>query len=153
MPSTKASIDIDAPLARVADVLFDFARYGEWNPFIPVIAGEVKQGALLTLHARFHSGRRARTVQYVEVLRRPGDDAELTFLLTGRLENLGLARVRRTQLLTRIGMGRTRYLTTEVVTGMASPLLSLRGDARGYAEVATALKRRAEALHAGRGSA
>ncbi len=35
-----AMVEIDAPAERVWQVLTDFRRYPEWNPFMPKVAGE-----------------------------------------------------------------------------------------------------------------
>ena len=40
-------IDIAAPPQRVWDVLTDFERHPEWNPFIRSISGELREGAPL----------------------------------------------------------------------------------------------------------
>lgn len=45
----QTSIDIDAPPARVWEVLLDFPKYGEWNPFIKAIKGEAKVGEVVNL--------------------------------------------------------------------------------------------------------
>jgi len=37
----ETTVEIDAPPAAVWRVLTDFPTYGEWNPFIPTIAGNV----------------------------------------------------------------------------------------------------------------
>ncbi len=42
-------IDINAPPQCVWDVLIDFASWGEWNPFIPVIAGKLEAGERLQI--------------------------------------------------------------------------------------------------------
>jgi len=37
-------IDIDAPRQRVWQVLTDFDRYPEWNPFVQSLSGQVQEG-------------------------------------------------------------------------------------------------------------
>jgi hypothetical protein len=41
------SIAIAAPPERVWQVLTDFARYGDWNPFIPAASGDLALGGRL----------------------------------------------------------------------------------------------------------
>jgi hypothetical protein len=41
------TIEIDAPAETVWEVLTDFSRYNQWNPFIRSISGEARQGGTL----------------------------------------------------------------------------------------------------------
>ena len=50
-------IIIAAPAQAVWDVLTDFTRYGEWNPFIVEAAGEARVGSRLTLRMQPVGGR------------------------------------------------------------------------------------------------
>ena len=43
----RTEIAIDAPPERVWAVLTDFERYGEWNPFVPSLQGELSGGSRL----------------------------------------------------------------------------------------------------------
>jgi hypothetical protein len=43
----RTEIEIDAPAEKVWEVLTDFNRYEEWNPFIIKSKGEVREGAIL----------------------------------------------------------------------------------------------------------
>ncbi len=43
----RTEIEIDASVARVWELLTDFERFGEWNPFIPKIDGELAVGSRL----------------------------------------------------------------------------------------------------------
>ncbi len=43
----RTETEIDAPAARVWQVLTDFDRYHEWNPFITRVKGELRVGAEL----------------------------------------------------------------------------------------------------------
>jgi len=45
-------IEIDAPAERVWQVLTDFRRYPEWNPFMPRVAGEPAGRAELEVFVR-----------------------------------------------------------------------------------------------------
>lgn len=45
----RTELEIEAPPAAVWDVLTDFARYHEWNPFITSVEGALEPGARLTV--------------------------------------------------------------------------------------------------------
>lgn len=42
-------IDIDAPPEKVWDVLVDFPRWAEWNPFVPKVEGILEEGGKVHL--------------------------------------------------------------------------------------------------------
>jgi hypothetical protein len=141
-----ASSEIDAPIALVYDVMMDFARYAEWNPFVVGVTGELRVGGLLTLDVIFHDGSRRPTRGCVEVITAPGDKAELTYRYAGPFAPFRLVRGTRQQLLTRLDANRTRYDTSECFTGLLTPFLPAAGIQRGFDDVARELKRRAEHL-------
>jgi hypothetical protein len=60
MLTFETSIFVDAPPARVWDVLTDFADYGEWNPLFVDAAGSIANGAKLRLAIRPPFGRAIR---------------------------------------------------------------------------------------------
>jgi hypothetical protein len=45
MKEIRGSIDIDAPIGRVWEVMTDFKANQQWNPFITEISGELKEGS------------------------------------------------------------------------------------------------------------
>ncbi|MCC3774214.1 SRPBCC domain-containing protein [Streptomyces sp. UNOB3_S3] len=49
MRSIETFVNIDAPLETVWDVIVDFDRYGEWNPFILEARGKAEAGRKLWL--------------------------------------------------------------------------------------------------------
>ncbi|MBF0585432.1 SRPBCC domain-containing protein [Prosthecochloris sp. N3] len=53
MKEIRTGITIHAPRDRVWEVLTDFSRYGEWNPLIPSVTGELAVGNRLQIHIRF----------------------------------------------------------------------------------------------------
>ena len=53
----ETTVEIDAPPAAVWRVLTDFPAYGEWNPFITSIAGNVEEGEQLTVRLEPPGGK------------------------------------------------------------------------------------------------
>lgn len=43
------SVDIDAAASRVWAVFTDTASYGEWNPYVPELSGELREGTVLDM--------------------------------------------------------------------------------------------------------
>src|SRR4051794_40725964 len=66
-------IEIDAPPAAVWDVLADFGAYGEWNPFIRRIGGDLREGGKLDVRLEPPSGR-GITLAPTVLAARPGQE-------------------------------------------------------------------------------
>jgi len=134
------SIDIAAPPAAVWQVLADFARWGEWNAFIPRLTGEPRRGARLdaTIHPPGGAAFRVRPVivdfEPESLLRWRGRflvpylvDGEHAFVL-------GPA------------PGGTRFGHAEIFSGLLVPFMGgmLDRTERGFIAFNEALKRRVE---------
>lgn len=72
----KTRIGIDAPPSRVWQILTDFPRYPEWNPFILEVDGNVYQDA--KIHYRFEMPRGIR-IRTPAVVARFEPERELRF--------------------------------------------------------------------------
>jgi hypothetical protein len=57
MRELRREIDIDAPPPVTWAVLTDTQSYSEWNPFIPHLAGELREGARLEVRIEPPGGR------------------------------------------------------------------------------------------------
>lgn len=58
MPSTelRSEVEIDAPVARVFEVLTELERYPEWNPFVTAVRGKLEVGQKLTVDLSLPEG-------------------------------------------------------------------------------------------------
>jgi hypothetical protein len=54
----RTEIQINSTPARVWEILTDFARYAEWNPFILKVDGDVRPGAVVPYRFEFPRGIR-----------------------------------------------------------------------------------------------
>ena len=145
MPSRTfaATVEIDAPPETVWEVLTDFARYPEWNPFTPEVRTSLKVGDPIDMRVwmsgmRFHLWQRE---QIREV--RPGE------LLRYGMTSLSPAilHAERVQTLEALPDDRTRYHTEDTIGGAISPLafLLFGGSLEdGFSSMARALVQRAE---------
>ena len=70
MKEIKGSVDIDAPIGRVWEVVTDFKAYPQWNPFITQMSGEPKEGSIfdvtVNLQGRKDTKFKPRLVRMVE---------------------------------------------------------------------------------------
>ncbi len=147
----RASIEIDAPLADVWQIMLDTPAYGEWNPFVERVetAQPAAVGNPIVLHVRWANGRTTRSPERITALEAPRTQdgvttALMSYVYEGWPARLGLVRGTRHQRLAQHTGGPTTYDTVEEFSG---PLVPLAGPARvadGFARHAAALKRRAE---------
>ena len=66
-----AMIEIEAPAERVWQVLTDFGRYPEWNPFMPSVAGDAARRAELEVLVKPDGGRAMRLRPRIVTFRPP----------------------------------------------------------------------------------
>lgn len=137
-----SQIEIDAPPERVWDVLTDFARFPEWNPFIRAASGKIEAKGKLTVTMQ-PSGGRATT--FSPTLLKVDPYRELRWL--GHLGFPGLFDGQHIFELKRLGTAKTLFAQREQFAGIFLPLLvgMLRKEtAHGFDEMNRALKSRAE---------
>ncbi len=137
-----AEIEIDAPAERVWQVLTDFGKFPEWNPFIRKIDGHAKVGARLQVQIGA-SGTRAMSFSPKMLNVEP--NRELRWL--GRLLIPGLFNGEHSFIIEPLDEKRVRFVQREKFTGLLVPFMtkSLDRDARrGFEEMNRALKERAE---------
>jgi len=148
-----ASIEIDAPLELVWEIMLDTASYAEWNPFVEraETASPAEVGNPIVLHVRWANGRTTFSPERISAIEQPATadgvtTARLSYVFEGWPAKLGLVRGVRHQRLTQRPGGPTAYTTVEEFSG---PLVPFAGPARvadGFSRHAEGLKRRAESL-------
>lgn len=143
------AMHIEAPAGVVWDVLTDAKSYGDWNPFTTRLETDFEVGSPIHLHIVMgpYSMDRREWVRAVEPPHRLEWDTEVLarFLLYSSKE----------QRVTALGEARCSYHTTDLFSGLLTPLIMLlfrKLIVRGFDETAEALKRRCEAVHAASGS-
>ncbi|WP_419861995.1 SRPBCC domain-containing protein [Candidatus Palauibacter sp.] len=134
-------VEIDAPVERAWEILTDFERYGEWNPFTPSVATDFEIGAPVELYVRMGPWR-LKQVERIEAVEPPQLIAWST-----TMGHRFLISALREQRLEPVGDGRCRYRTTDDFSGLLIPLVMLFFGGfvrRGFNDVARGLKARAE---------
>jgi len=137
-----SEVVIDAPPERVWDILTDFERFPDWNPFIRAASGRIEkdQRLSITLHP---SGGRTIKMRPSVVTVEP--NKELRWI--GHLGVPGLFDGQHIFELKPSGSAKTVLVQREQFGGVLLPLLTgmLRNETtRGFAEMNQALKERAE---------
>ena len=149
MRAVGASIEIAAPVARVWEVLVDVERYPEWNPFTVSVVTTFELGSpvdmQVALRGRRDAAGRPRTMRQVEYI--TGFEEGRRFSWGTNVGPSWFITADRWQELTDLGGGRTRYETSDEFTGIGVGFMLAimeRHVARGFREVAEALKARCE---------
>src|SRR5689334_589749 len=134
------NVEIAASTLRVWNVLTDFARFAEWNPFIIRIDGSPEPGARLRVEIK-PPGKSAMTFTPVVLAARPGKELRWR----GRLLLPGIFDGEHAFELEERG-GICCFRQSERFTGLLVPFLGGALDAteHGFDAMNIALKRRAE---------
>ena len=136
-----ARTDIAAPAARVWEILADFARYPEWNPFTPRIETSGVPGEPVVMHVRMRPDGPTRIQR--ETLRQLDAPDRMAW----GLDWGPLLHTHRIQRVESLGDGHCRYVTTNEFKGLLAPLVMALYRAhvqRGFDGVARALAARAQ---------
>jgi hypothetical protein len=154
-PRAEWEIEIHAPIGVVWAAMTDVARYPEWNPFIVAVGGEMRLGAVVTLHVAWAGGGGTTAVERVTRLDPPAQAesggaqrAAMEYRFTGWLSRLNLVNGSRLQALEQAPGAPTLYRTTEIFRGLLAAAVPLAKVQKGFELHARALKQRAEALAA-----
>ena len=134
--------EIEAPAERVWQILTDFARYPDWNPFIRRIHGEPLRRAELDVLIQPDGAKPVRFRPRIVTFRPP---KELRWL--GRLPLPGLFDGEHRFVVERLGQSRSRLIHEERFRGLLVPFLrrNLEGPVRrGFEAMNLALKQLAE---------
>ena len=142
MKELGSEIEIQASTERVWQILTDFKRFPEWNPFIRWVKGAAKAGARLEVRIQ-PSGTRGTTFR--PVVLKVEQNRELRWL--GRLLIPGLFDGEHIFCIEDIDDQKVRFTQREIFAGWLVPLLAHSLDTntrRGFNEMNQALKVLAE---------
>jgi len=142
MKEVSAEVVIQASAERVWEVLTDFAKFPEWNPFIKKMTGEPRTGA--KLEVRFESpGGRAMT--FKPKMLNVETNREMCWL--GKLWIPGLFNGEHCFTIEALDEKGVRFVQHEKFTGLLVPFMAKsldRDTKRGFEDMNLALKERAE---------
>ena len=136
------SIEIDAPSSIVWEVLTDFTRFDQWNPFIRSVIGEATQGEQLQVQVHPPGGN---DMMFRPVVLVAEVEHELRWL--GRFLFPGVFDGEHRFQIEALSDCRVRFVHSEVFSGLLVPFFWRSLDTqtrRGFEEMNKALKLRAE---------
>ena len=136
------SVDIEAPVRQVWEILADVERYGEWNPFTTRVDTSLEVGSSVDLYVSLGPFRLKQPESIQDVV--PPSLLAWGTTMGARW----LLKTRREQRLESLGDTRCRYTTTDAFAGVLTPVVVLLFGGlirRGFNAMALALKERAEA--------
>src|SRR5216684_8210040 len=116
MKEVSAEIEIEAPAEMVWQVLTDFAKFPEWNPFIRQMSGEVRTGAQLEVRLEPSGGR---AMSFKPKMLNVEPNREIRWL--GRLLIPGLFDGEHTLTIEPLDEKRVRFTQREKFTGLLVP--------------------------------
>jgi hypothetical protein len=141
MREIRTEIEIDASAERVWDVLTDVAAYDEWNPFIKLLEGELREGSRLRATIAPPGGRATTFTPSVIDLQ-----PRRRVVWLGHLGVRWVFDGEHIHEIEELGRGRTRYVQRERFTGALVPFVGgmLRKTEEGFRRMNAELKERAE---------
>lgn len=140
--TVRTQIEIDAPAARIWEILVDLNRYQEWNPFIVSAKGRISPGATFEVSPRVGNGKQ---VTFIPRVTDYHEGREFTW--TGEFYHRRFALGDHTFRLTPLSDGRVRLDHNERIYGVGSLLVWLLAKEQirtGFDAMNLAVKRRAE---------
>ena len=139
MQEIHTEIEIDAPPETVWDGLTNVDSYGEWNPHITGVDGDLREGASLEITVdRIDSEPRTLTVRVSEL------DPPRRLQWIGTVGSRWVFRGTHTFELHALDGGRTRFVNHEEATGVLVPFVTSDEPQRDYERMNQALKQRIE---------
>jgi hypothetical protein len=141
MRELRREIDIEAPPAAVWAVLIDTRSNSEWNPFMPRLSGELREGAKLEVRIEPPGGR---AMSFKPTVLRVEPDRELRWL--GRLLVPGIFDGEHILHIEPLDQTRSRFTQAERFSGILVRLFrsTLDKTELGFEQMNDALKVRAE---------
>ena len=138
MKEVSTEVEIHASPEKIWNILADFEKYEQWNPFINRIIGQAKEGSRIEIHLETPSGKKRK---YEPVVTRVDPGRELRWMgKSWVLNGEHVFTIEQQE-------GRVRFTQREVFDGLLTGLFgkSLDTDIKaGLEEMNRALKERAE---------
>lgn len=142
MRELRTEIDIDARPEQIWEILMDFAKYPDWNPFIRSISGTAAVDSRLKVTLEPEGGSPMSFEPKVIAA-----DQNKRFAWRGKVLMNGIFDGQHEFILEPLAEGRTRFVHREEFSGLLVPLLWRTLETktrRGFTQMNEALKQRAK---------
>lgn len=138
----RTELEILAAPEKIWEILLDFGRYQEWNPFIVSLKGEAQMDQRLEVCVALPENGGTRTFRPIVTT----CEAPLTLAWRGELGFAWLFAGHHVFELHPLSEGRTRFVHSENFTGLLTRFMgrTLTLTGRGFVYMNQALKKRAE---------
>ncbi len=139
MKELHTEIDINAPAARVWQILMDPSRYAEWNPFIHQLTGKIAEGEKIQVKLG-ESLDKSMTFNPIVLQVTPNR----TFRWLGKLGFGGLFDGEHIFEIQELAPDRVHFIQREKFNGILIPFFNLDSTKQSFDAMNRALKQRAE---------
>jgi len=143
-----AEVDIEAPASRVWEILTDLPAYAEWNPFTPRVESTLRLGDPVHLYVRLRGEKLSHRVETLTANEAPAGASPGRLCWGMKMGAPFVLAAERCQTVAPLGDGRCHFVNRDVFTGLLAPIAGAgfgKAVQRGFEEVASTLKKRAEA--------
>jgi len=138
------TVYIDAPADVVWQVITDFPRYGEWNPFVAECASTLTPGDPIDMVVNLGGPKPKRQREFIRT-HTPGRE----FSYTMKPVPLGALHSLRSHTISEVSPRRTRYESHFEIAGWLRPVVTTalgKQLSRGFEGMTAAVQRQAETL-------
>ena len=142
MKELRTQIEINSGAEKVWQILIDFEKYHQWNPFIHKIFGEPKLGSKIEIHIESSKGK---TRKYRPTITKLDQGRELRWI--GKSSLPGILNGEHIFTIEKLQSERVLFMNREVFDGLLTSFFgkSLDSDVKeGLEEMNRALKERTE---------
>lgn len=136
--SIQSRVEINAPAARVRDILFKFGDYPSWNPFIVKVDGSVEEGSDVTVTVK--PAGKDEISGKTTIISLTANRLEWR----GSLAVPGLFRGDHEFIIEEVDSNRTMFYQNEKMGGLIIPFFDFKPEQAGFILMNEALKEKAE---------
>jgi hypothetical protein len=145
----QTQVEINAPAREVSAILYDFADYPKWNPYITKVDGTVAEGNQIYLTLKPEGKPEitgGATILSATEDHLSWEGSGLSGIESGSISMSipGILSARHDFVIQELGPDRTLFLNTDKMSGAAVPVFDLKPIKAGLDAMNEALKKRAE---------